>query len=192
VIAALWLAEPGAHRARRWLVAAAAVAFLFPNIDATFPGTRHLSLYHARYPTPAFFTTGLYRRYLRRDEIVLPLPSGYSLRGYSLLWQARAHMYFRLASGSFGYVPASYRTTIEHELLGHAITADAPSLLRSFILAERVSVVVADPPHSRPWLGVLGRLGLRPVSAGGVLVYRIPTAWQDHARGPVAGERRAK
>ena len=178
VIAALWLSAPSRHAARRWLLAAVSVAALFPNIGARNAGVR-TSVFQTSYPTPAFFATDLYRRYLRRDEIVLPLPYGGSSYGVSLLWQARTDMYFRLASGSFGYTPPSYPEPIAYELTQQMpLTANAPSLLRSFIATERVSAVVADPVHSGPWLGVLARLGLHPVSAGGVLVYRIPRGWR--------------
>jgi hypothetical protein len=133
-------------------------------------------MFNAPLTTPAFFASGLYRDYLRRDEIVLPLP--YGSYGYSLLWQARTDMYFRLASGRFRYPPASYPQQIANELMGRAaLTPNAPSLLRSFIVSERISDVVADPAQSEAWLGVLARLGLRPVSVGGVLLYRIPSAW---------------
>jgi hypothetical protein len=172
VIASMWLAAPSKHRAGRWLLAALAVAFLFPNVDASFPGSR-LQVFTARYATPQFFATRLYRRYLRPGEIVLPLPFGSV--GYSLLWQARTDMYFRLASGRFRYPPPTYPQPISSELMGRApLTPNAPSLLRAFLVSERVSAVVADPASGQPWLGVLGRLGLRPISTGGVLLYRIP------------------
>jgi hypothetical protein len=175
VIAALWLAAPSTHHWRRWLLAALAVAFLIPNINARLPGSP-LRMFNARLPTPTFFATGLYRRYLRRDEIVLPLP--YGSYGYSLLWQARTDMYFRLASGRFRYPPASYPQQIANELMGRAaMTPNASSLLRSFVISEQISDVVADPAGSGPWLGVLTKLGLRPVSVGGVLLYRVPSAW---------------
>jgi hypothetical protein len=172
VIASMWLAAPSRHRAGRWLVAALAVAFLFPSIDASFPGSR-LHVFTARYVTPPFFATRLYRRYLRPGEIVLPLPFG--SRGYSLLWQASTDMYFRLASGRYRYPPPGYPHQISLELMDRApLTPDAPSLLRRLLVAERVSAVVADPASAGPWLGVLGRLGVRPVSVGGVLLYGIP------------------
>jgi hypothetical protein len=172
VMAAIWLAGSGGRSAGRWLLAALAVAFLFPNLGASFPGSR-LAVFTSRLQTPPFFATGLYRHYLRPGEIVLPLP--YGSRGYSLLWQARTDMYFRLASGRFRYPPPAYPQQISNELMGRApLSADAPSLLRAFLVSERVSAVVADPSSGGPWLGVLGKLGLRPTSVGGVLLYRIP------------------
>jgi len=175
VIASLWLAAATRHRWRRWVLAALAVAFLAPNINARLPGTSVL-MYNVRLTTPRFFATSLYRRYLHRDEIVLPLP--YASYGYSLLWQARTDMYFRLASAHFRFAPASYPQEIANELMEQAaVTSNAASLLRSFIISERVSAVIADPSQSGPWLGVLARLGLRPLSIGGVLLYRIPPTW---------------
>ena len=50
VVVAMWLAAPGRRRLARWLLAAAAVVFLVPNISARY--------WHARLDDPPFFTNG--------------------------------------------------------------------------------------------------------------------------------------
>ena len=171
VAAALWLAQTTRRPAVRWLLAGLSVGFLLPNFGADLPGT-NAPLFTTRYPTPRLFATDEYRRYLRPGEIVLPLP--YGAYGYSLLWQARTNLYFRLASGRFPQPPSTYPRAITLELMGKSpMTADAPALLRAFMTRLRVAAVIADPRAAGPWLGVLARLGLRPITVGGILLYRL-------------------
>jgi hypothetical protein len=169
VIAALWLAAAGRRSWLRWSLALLAVLFLIPNTGAAYPGN-HVSFFHQPVPVPKFFTTSLYKRYLHKGEVVLPIP--YGTAGLSLLWQAQTHMYFRMASGYFGNPPPSYAANpIVAQLLANAPTAESPSLLRAFIAQHGVQKIVVDPSTAGPWPGVLAAIGLRPVSAGGVLVY---------------------
>lgn len=179
VAAAFWLSSTGRRLAYRWGLAALAVVFLIPNVGARQPGTG-MPLFHSRVVQPTLFSTDLYRRYLRRDEIILPLPFGSA--GQSMLWQAQTDMYFRMASGHFGAPPGSYaQEPIVRQLMANAPGRLAASELRSFIVRRHVSAVVADARFARPWLAVLSRLGLEPVHAGGLLVYRVPAGWATGA-----------
>jgi len=89
VVAALWLSDQRCSRTLRIGLAAVTIASLLPNLRAAF------------WVTPAdrvpFFTTGVYRQYLAKNETVLILP--YGIRGESMYWQAQTHMYFRMAQG---------------------------------------------------------------------------------------------
>lgn len=174
VAVALWLST---HRARvpRWSLAAVAVVFLLPNTGAVQPDT-NMPLMHSQISEPALFSTQLYRRYLSRGEIILPLP--YASAGTSMLWQAETGMYFRMASGHFGTPPGDYWSQpIVRALYANAPGRAAASELRSFIIQKHVSAIVANERHAKAWLGVLARLRLKPVRAGGVLVYRVPASW---------------
>jgi hypothetical protein len=169
VMAALWLATPGS-RLLRWLLAAVAVAFLIPNANAVAP-TTGANLFNESFDVPTFFSTNLYRRYLRPGEIVLPIPLG--MTGPSLVWQARTDMYFRLASGGFE-LPADYASNpFVEQALGSRPVAAPEAALRSFIRERRVSAVVVEANMAGAWPGVLARLGLRVLDTGGVLLYRI-------------------
>jgi len=177
VIAAKWLADAGPHPVRRWALAALAVVFLLPNTGAAYPGSS-ITTFHRRLDEPAFFTTGLYKHYLSRDEVVLPLPYGSS--GDSLLWQARTDMYFRLASGYFGKPPSVYAADpVVAQLTADAPRAAAPAQLRAFIALHQVDAVIAGRAEAGPWASVLARLGLRPVIVGDVLLWRVPPGWAD-------------
>ncbi|HEY5317084.1 MAG TPA: hypothetical protein VIJ20_03835 [Solirubrobacteraceae bacterium] len=168
VCVALWLATPGSSRLRRWLLAAVAVAFLIPNT----------ALFDSQIDEPAFFTTSLYRHYLSRNEIVLPIP--YGTAGPALLWQASAHMYFRMASGNF-YLPADYGV---EPFVQQAITppyAPPPSqaavaALRAFIAQRHVSAIIVKADQTEGWPRIIARLGVTSVDVGGVLLYRVNPA----------------
>ena len=87
-------------------------------------------------------------------------------------------MYFSQASDDFGYFPTSYATPIGGELMGAPLTPTAAQDLRAFIIEHGISAVLADTLHSGAWLGMLAKLRLRPASADGALLYRIPTDWR--------------
>jgi hypothetical protein len=167
VAVAGWVATPGRGARLRWVAALGAVALILPSVQ------------HSRFPEPRFFATDLYRRYLHRDENVLPIPAGEA--GYSLLWQARSGMYFRLASGYFGAPPAAYarqRVYWQLQQTAGSLGPGTARALRAFVVRQRVGAIVLDPHASALWEPVLARDGLRPLAVGGVLLYRIPASWR--------------
>ena len=174
VAVAGWVAGPGRGRTWRWAPALAAAALLLPAGGALYPGSTR-SVYHARFRQPSFLTAGLYRHFLHRGEIVLPIPTGES--GESLLWQAETGMYFRLASGYFGAPPAAYaRQSVFWQLQQTAgsLTPGAGRAVRAFLLREHVGAIVLDPQASALWEPALAGDGLRAIRVGGILLYRIP------------------
>jgi hypothetical protein len=180
VAVALWMSSPTA-RAWQWGLAAVAVLSLIPATNATYPGTR-VALFHSRVTQPRFFSTGLYRSFLRRNEVVLPLP--WANQGASMLWQADANFYFRMASGHFGAPPPAYQALpIVKQLRSNEPEPGAARALRRFIVGHRVGAIIQDPNWAVAWTPFLRRLGLRGVSAGGVVVYRVPAAWLSGATG---------
>jgi hypothetical protein len=165
VIVAVWVAAPRSSRVRRWTLGLLAVAFLIPNT----------SYYNQALGVPAFFTTPLYRHYLRPNEVVLPIPFG--TVGPGLLWQAETKMYFRLASGNF-YVPVDYgRNPFAQQALGPGPSPPpstaSEAFLRVFIIDYHVAAIVVDAAQPGGWPAVIARLGLTPVQVGGVLLYPV-------------------
>ncbi len=176
IVAALWLSSSEAGTRRRWALALLAVVFIVPTADAATNRGRTPVL-DAPWSAPAFFSSGTYKRYLHRDEIVLPLPWGRS--GNSLLWQAQADMYFRLASGYFGPPPPSYwrEQPIVYELKFNYPGPGAPRGLRRFLAQHQVADVIVEQARAGPWPRLLMQAGLRrAVAAGGVFVYHVPRA----------------
>ena len=180
VAVSLWLSSTAA-KPWHWALAALAVLSLIPATNATYPGTR-VALFHSRVTEPRFFTTGLYRSFLRRNEVILPLP--WANQGTSMLWQAQANFYFRMASGHFGAPPPAYEAEpIVTQLRSNEPGPGAARDLRTFIVGHGVGAIIQDPNWAARWTPVLRRLGLRGVRAGGIVVYRVPAAWQSGATG---------
>jgi hypothetical protein len=186
LLAALWLATPTRHPRFRLALAAAAVLFLLPNASAKGRHQRE-ALFSARLQPPSFFTTSVYRHYLRPDEVVLPLPWG--LAGPSLLWQAETQDYFRLASGYPYYPFRQYPVAIVAQLENSGTPPGTPpprapppqtaARLRSLLVSLHVAHVVADPRSTSPaFLRILSSLGLQPQRVGGVLLYAVPADWR--------------
>jgi hypothetical protein len=173
IAVSLWLAHPPRVRVRRWLAAALAVVFIWPNVNGFVPGTRPAEkTFDESYAQLRFFTDGLYRRYLRPDSVILPIPFGYL--GASLLWQAQAHGYFRLASGWFGYWPPDYfYDPMVQELIAAVPFTDSVPEMRSFLGRHHVSAVVMQAGLEGSWAGLMTQLGLHPQAVGGVLLYPV-------------------
>jgi hypothetical protein len=165
VMAALWLAAPSPRRGWRWALAGLAVVCLFPNLGGDY--------WHGRPGVPAFFSTSLHERYLDRDDVALVLPAG--IGGNSMLWHARADLDFRLAGGYVGeQFPASYKDDPLYPTLAHfGRTPDMEANARRFLRAHDVDAVVLDERLTGPWPGIIAALGVHPVRAGGVLLYRV-------------------
>jgi hypothetical protein len=165
VIAAMWLAQPRAGRwgVAKWAVAAVSIAFVVPNIGSGF--------WRGSEPNSAFFTTHEYRSVLRPGETVLALPFGEF--GTGMLWQAETGMWFRLAGGFVNPVyPADYRSDPLFPALFGKVTPN-PQTVRSFLVRRHVGAVIVNPATAPQWLGPLAALGLKPMSFGGILVYRV-------------------
>ena len=180
VAVALWLSD-ARTRPWQWGLAALSVVSLIPANNATYPGTR-AALFHSKVSEPRFFSTGMYRSFLRRDEVVLPVP--WASQGTSMLWQAQADFYFRMASGHFGAPPVAYGALpIVKQLRANQPKPGAAPSLRSFVVRHDVGAIIQAPGSSSSWTPILRQLGLKGVPAGGVLVYRVPPAWLSGASG---------
>ena len=195
IIVAMWLSSPDARVSRKWLLGVALVPFMLPNLSARF--------WTAPFDIPAFFSDGLYRKYLAPNEIVMTLPN--PIYGDGMRWQMAADMYFRLAGGYIGLsplAPTEYaRWPIMAALYDVAGVPDAGDQLKALLAHEQVTAIVVGPRKywlsnredgrwtAATWLrgapseqervaltDLLSTLGVQPIEAGGVTVYRIPPA----------------
>jgi hypothetical protein len=169
IIAALWFAGGARSAATKYIAAAAILISLFPNPLASY-WTSPLEL-------PAFFAHGAYRTALTPNEIVLVLPFGQ--RGDSMYWQARAGMYFRMASGYTGPWPYEFERMPAAQFFYGAIDLpEAGDQLKAYLARFGVQAVVADEqePLFSVWRRVLETLSVTPTRHDGFSIYNIPHA----------------
>jgi hypothetical protein len=215
ILCAMWISAPppGAPRrvALRWLAGALIALSFLPSLDASFWATT--------LATPEFFSTGLYRQYLRPNETVVILPYGFE--GDGMLWQALCGFDFRMAGGYTGFappIPAEYeRWPIVGALYDVAPIPDAGLQFKAFLKSHDVGAVIFAgegdhaievshaavpgmwhrgpiPPRDREvWNMILGGLDVPAQNVGGITLYQLPTQlraqWPDED--PVALQARA-
>ena len=170
--AALWIswAQGRTNTIWRWLVGLAAVACLIPNP----------SLYgRINAPAqPAFFTTQLYRKYVKPNEIVWTVP--FSSTGDEMLWQADTGMYFRLAGGYMGFPPYyDDPPLVYYQLFPGAPPPTAPGQaaaeIPAFVRSEHIGVVLIQADLAQGWDTELRKLGFKQTAtAGGMEVFAVP------------------
>ncbi|HLW72015.1 MAG TPA: hypothetical protein VKS22_15490 [Candidatus Binataceae bacterium] len=174
VIVALWLADR--RISRGWRVAAAGLVLLsmLPNLDA--------AIWTARANVPQLFSQRGYAAMLRRDETVVALPFG--IRGNTMLWQAEAGFYFRMAGGYTGLTPREFeRWPIVNAFMTATLLPDASAQLAAFMTAHDASVVVVDDAHRELWSSMLAAIDPAPRHTGGIWLYRASPAWMARYRG---------
>jgi hypothetical protein len=169
IIVALWLSrEPMRSRMGRWRWALALLAVVLIVPDVGSPA------WNTPIKDPAFFSSGSYRAYLKPADHVLTIPAW----GPNGRWQADTGFRFQLADGYAGNpFPTSYsRFPTWNTLLTGQTNPHSGAQLRDFVRAKGVTAVVVDETVPGPWRTLFGTLGVRPVSTGGVLVYRLRPA----------------
>jgi hypothetical protein len=146
-------------------VATVTLISLFPN-PAFF-------LRPSRYETPKFFADGLYRRFLRPGENVLVIPYGWN--GPSTLWQAESEMYFRMPGAYVGPTPLEdfRKWPVSLTLTNSIPVPDAANQLRAFVATYGIDAILVANGATQVGRALPASLGLRPVEAGGVLLYHL-------------------
>jgi hypothetical protein len=160
VIFAIWLART---RSRwRWAGAALVLLALLPSLSAP--------VWSSNTSDPRFFADGTYKRYLRARDNVLTIPA----IGPNERWQERTGFAFRIVGGYLGAFPDTYtRYRAWTALLAGRPTADWPAVLRTYLVAKRVSAIVIDRRLGPRWPALFTSLGMRPQAVDGVLLYRL-------------------
>jgi hypothetical protein len=167
VVAAAWFAFSPARAGVKMLATGAVVIFMMPNLSGNF--------WISRAQLPSFFAGGAWRNYLAPEDTILTLP--YERMGSSMLWQAETRMSFRMAGGYTTRTPFSFKRLPIFGFFSGAIDLAEPAdQLKAFIASKEVSAIVAanSDPNFAIWHPVLDRLGIPPVSVGGVELYRVP------------------
>jgi hypothetical protein len=169
LIVAIWLGRApsrGAAAVASWGLALLAVVAIVPDVGNAAWDT-HIA-------DPAFFASGTYSTYLKPSDNVLTIPAW----GPNERWQADTGFAFRLADGYAGnpFPPSYTRYPIWHSLLTGQLAPDYAAQLRRFVQAKDVTAIVVDASQPGPWRRLFGSLGVKPLSIGGVLFYRVRPA----------------
>lgn len=149
-----------------WGLAAVAIALIVPNVGS--------SSFDTRIADPPFFASGAYKAYIHPSDNVLTIPAW----GPNERWQANTGFRFNLSDGYAGnpFPPSFTRYPAWNMFLTGRLTPDYAAQLRRYVVDKRVTAVVVDRSVPGPWTKLFGSLGVRPVSTGGVLVYRVRPA----------------
>ncbi|MGA9722857.1 MAG: hypothetical protein WBQ86_10400 [Candidatus Binatus sp.] len=169
-----------------WKYAAAAsiVLFSLPNLSSEYWVKANES--------PEFFTTDIFKQYVRPNENVVVLP--YGVTGYSMLWQAETDMYYRMAGGYVSVSPpdAFLAWPITNYFLHKDAIPDAEEQLKAFLATHDVHTVLITEHVTEQvwplWKPLLDSLGTSPQNAGGVYIYRVPEEVLDPYRTLTATE----
>lgn len=164
VMAAVWLDRPRS-RALRWALVAAALVSITPNLFAHSWSTR--------VDNPQLLSSRALSRYVTPGSTVLALPIGAG--GRSDYWQMEAGFAFRLAGGYLSWaLPSGYRgRTIIHELNGRPPRAHLARRLCAFLNMTGARTILLRTHVKGDWAADLRPLHVKPVRAGGFLIYRV-------------------
>jgi hypothetical protein len=195
MVLAAWLATAGRSwlaRAGRWALAMVAVAAIFADLP-TFaevvvpPPPKHwtpaIPSLQPVNALPAFFSDGLYRRYLTPGEIVVVV----SQRGNAgMLFQAATGFYFRIDGG---FINASLSRIDALPLPVAAVSYLSPANklgFEEYIQASGVGAIIVERAWSQQWMYNFADIGLKGVTVGGVTIYDTKgvTAPADHPKAP--------
>jgi hypothetical protein len=150
-----------------WLLAVAAVVFLWPATQLPF--------WHSRPDVPRLFTTAAGQRLIGSRGNVLVLPTG--IYGSGMLWQAESGFSFTMAGG---YVvppqaPDPYKSwPIDVTLTYNAVGPDTELQAESFLVAHHITEAILSLQGIRisPWPKILAGLGWRSRAVDGALILR--------------------
>jgi hypothetical protein len=178
IVSSVWIGELGSGAGPKIVISMLSVISTLPNLAAGY-WVRPLN-------TPAFFSSGVYRKYLSPGETVVTLP--YWMLGNGMAWQAQSDMYFRMAGGWTGPPPAEFDGwPIVKALATDTLVPEAEVQLKAFLANHGVTAVIAEG-ETKPSEGgtkpveggtkaifrpLLASLDAAPVVTGGVTLYRI-------------------
>jgi hypothetical protein len=163
IMTSLWLSSAQNSPVRKTAIVAMIVVCMMPNLSSAFWVTS--------IRTPTFFTEGLYRQYLAKDDTVLALP--FWTRNDSMRWQAETGMYFRLAQGC-GPPPKEFREWPIIEAFPRQTYVPKPTeQLKAYLVAHRVDALIVAEEHVETWRRIVDGLGVVPIRVGGVFFYSL-------------------
>jgi len=173
IMTALYLSE--VNKAPGIGLSALIVFCLLPNFDGEY--------WTDATQTPTFFTDGIYRKYIRRNDVIMVLPP--RDRSNAMLWQAETDMYFRMAGGYAGpdqkwsgeWQPQWDGDRCEpFKFMGNARVSAIVLGDSGWMVGGEVGLPELDRVNliARMYMGQLDRLGLKGEPIGDIVFYPVP------------------
>jgi hypothetical protein len=168
IIAALWVAAPGAKRNMRLAGVVLAAVFLLP-----VPRTSQAL------PVAKFFAAGRVQQVLGLKARIMILP--FSIQGPSSFWQVESRFAFAQTGGFLGFPPeaAQKYPAVAALFSGNAAAVKLPDL-ENFLAATNTQYVVAGPGTSAGMFAVLAQLHLKMQQTDDVTIYSLPFQSDPH------------
>jgi hypothetical protein len=178
---AMWLAaltKSRVLRGLRWLLGTLAIGAIFADLP-TFaevvvpppPVGWEQAMPSLGLPTqiPPFFADGLYRKYLSPGETVVIV----SRRGNAgMLFQADTDFYFKI-DGGFINASLSNVNAIPDAVADMSFpTPLRDSAFEEYVRSAQVGAIIVEQAWSAAWMYNYDRVGMTPVSVGGVTIYQ--------------------
>jgi len=164
IIAAMWVADAPAGRAREFRLALGSLACvaLLPRLHPW------MSIPHSR-----FFQPGQVQAALGTNAQILILP--FAINGPSSFWQEEAGFSFTQTGGYLGFPPARMQEfPAVNELFGNYLLPDFPHDFQKFCAATGTGFVVAGPGTPGILVAILGRLAWPRRQVDDVTIFTIP------------------
>jgi hypothetical protein len=163
VVSSIWLTELSCAPIVRAAIVGLLVLTTLPNLSANY-WVRPTN-------TPAFFTSGSYRKYISPRETIIALP--YWMLGNGMLWQAQTDMYFRMAGAWTGPPPPEFdRWPIVKALATNMLPPEPDLQFKGFVANHNVDAVIVGAGTDPVFQPMLSSLDNAPTSIGGVTIYR--------------------
>jgi hypothetical protein len=187
LLLALWLAYVTKSKvalAARWGLAVLSLAAIFANVP-TFASVvgphkpkphqwvQALPSQPPADPIPAFFTKGIYQKYIKPGENVVIV----SHRGNAgMMFQAYTGYYFNIAGGfinaSLSREDALPTPVADLSHLPGKVGKQRIQDFKAYVKSAHIGAIVVERAWSERWMYVFGALGLKTDTVGGVTIFR--------------------
>jgi hypothetical protein len=196
LVLAIWLAHVTKSKLAlvgRWALGAVSIVAIFANVftfsEVVTPPKPSVHHEWARaYPSlplsdeiPAFFTKGVYKKYVKPGARVVIL----SHRGNAgMMIQAYTGFYFNIAGG---FINASLSSQdalpIQVDDLTHLpgkVGAERVKAFKSYVHQEKISAIIVERAWAETWMSVFSAnsIDLKPITVDGVTIYQIPATYK--------------
>lgn len=168
VITSIWLKESNIKQLYKWPLAITAVIFLFPA-----PTSEKFS-WASNIDIPAYFIRGDFKQDIPDGANVLTLPFKGDESCFSMLWQMKSNMQFKLANGCSSGDPDAVTTLPIYKKLSHLPLADiSEAEFKSYLFTFHVYAIIVKENALQTWQPLLEKIHIKPIHKNGVYVYRV-------------------